>query len=50
MFNAIQFKYYIEKENSIIGTLYALGVTKKQLLKYYLTVPVTVTFLAGLAK
>ena len=39
----------IEKENSIIGTLYALGVTKKQLLKYYLTVPVTVTFLAGLA-
>lgn len=33
----------IEKENSIIGTLYALGVTKKQLLKYYLTVPVTVT-------
>ena len=29
----------IEKENSIIGTLYALGVIKKQLLKYYLTVP-----------
>ena len=39
----------IEKENSIIGTLYALGVIKKQLLKYYLTVPVIVTFLAGLA-
>ncbi|WP_410076304.1 ABC transporter permease, partial [Anaerostipes sp.] len=38
----------IEKESSIIGTLYALGVTKKQLLKYYLTVPVIVTFFAGL--
>lgn len=38
-----------DNENSIIGTLYALGVIKKQLLKYYLTVPVIVTFLAGLA-
>lgn len=34
----------IEKENSIIGTLYALGVIKKQLLKYYLTVPVIVNY------
>ena len=38
----------IEKESSMIGTLYALGVSKKQLLRYYLTLPVFVTFTAGL--
>ena len=38
----------IEKESSIIGTLYALGVNKKQLLKCYLRIPVFVTFIAGL--
>lgn len=38
----------IEKESSIIGTLYALGVNKKQLLKCYLRIPVLVTFIAGL--
>lgn len=38
----------IEKESSMIGTLYALGVSKKQLLKYYLMLPVFVTFVAGL--
>ncbi len=38
----------IEKEGSIIGTLYSMGVTKKDLMKHYMTLPVVVTFLAGL--
>ena len=38
----------IESESSIIGTLYSMGVTKKDLLTHYITLPVVVTFLAGL--
>lgn len=37
----------IEKESSIIGTLYALGVKKKELIIHYLTLPVFVTFVFG---
>lgn len=38
----------IESEGSIIGTLYSMGVTKNDLLMHYITLPVVVTFLAGL--
>ena len=38
----------IEKESSVIGALYALGVTRKDLIFHYLSLPVMVTFLSGL--
>lgn len=38
----------IESESSIIGTLYSMGVTKNDLLMHYITLPVVVTFIAGL--
>ena len=38
----------IESESSIIGTLYSMGVTKNDLLVHYVTLPIVVTFLAGL--
>lgn len=39
----------IERESSIIGTLYAMGVRQKQLLFHYLLLPVLVTFFGGIA-
>ena len=39
----------IESESSIIGTLYSMGVTRNDLLTHYVTLPVVVTFIAGLA-
>lgn len=38
----------IEREISIIGTLYALGVKQKVLLKHYLILPTIITFFAGI--
>ncbi|MBR6223347.1 MAG: FtsX-like permease family protein [Lachnospiraceae bacterium] len=38
----------IESESSIIGTLYSMGVTRNDLLTHYITLPVVVTFIAGL--
>lgn len=38
----------IERESGVIGTLYAMGVKKKELLRHYLTLPVSVSFLAGM--
>lgn len=38
----------IEKESSVIGSLYALGVTRRELMLHYLMLPVAVTFLGGL--
>lgn len=38
----------IERESSVIGALYALGVTRKDLLLHYLTLPVSVTFVVSL--
>lgn len=38
----------IEKETSVIGALYALGVQKKDLIFHYLCLPVVVAFVAGL--
>lgn len=37
----------IEKESSVIGALYALGVTRGQLLFHYLLNPMLIAFLAG---
>ena len=37
----------IESERSVIGTLYALGVRRKDLLIHYITLPVIVSFAAG---
>ncbi len=39
--------HHIEKEAGVIGTLYAMGVRKKELLQHYLTLPVLLTFMAG---
>lgn len=39
----------IQKESSVIGALYALGVTRKDLMLHYLMLPVLVTFLSGVA-
>ncbi len=38
----------IEKESGVIGTLYALGVKRKELLLHYLILPAAVTFIAGI--
>lgn len=38
----------IEKESSVIGALYALGVKRGDLMLHYLTLPVCVTTVAGL--
>lgn len=38
----------IEEESSIIGTLYALGVKRKELMAHYLMLPVLITFIAGI--
>lgn len=37
----------IEQESSIIGALYALGVTRRQLLVHYLAAPVLISWLGG---
>ena len=40
--------YEIEEENVIIGSLYALGVSKNNLVIHYLTLPVIITTLGGI--
>lgn len=37
----------IEKESSMIGTLYALGVKRSELICHYLMLPVFITFVSG---
>lgn len=37
----------IEKESGIIGTLYALGAKKNDILIHYLTLPLLITFVSG---
>lgn len=37
----------IEQESGVIGTLYALGVKRNELMRHYLTLPVVLTFVAG---
>ena len=38
----------IERESSVIGALYALGVKRRDLMMHYLTLPVIVTTVAGI--
>ncbi len=38
----------IEQEAGVIGTLYAMGVRKNELLRHYLTLPVWITLIAGI--
>lgn len=38
----------IDRETTVIGSLYALGVKRKQLVRHYLILPVIVTFLGGI--
>ncbi len=38
----------IEKESQVIGTLYALGVKRRELLTHYLFLPVIITFVSGI--
>lgn len=38
----------IEQEAGIIGTLYAMGVRKNELLRHYLALPVLITLIAGI--
>ncbi|MCR4793012.1 MAG: ABC transporter permease [Lachnospiraceae bacterium] len=40
--------HQIQKESSVIGALYALGVKKKDLLRHYITLPTIVCFLGGI--
>ncbi len=39
----------IEEESEVIGALYALGVTGRDLMRHYTLLPVLVSFLAGIA-
>lgn len=39
----------IGREEAVIGTLYALGAKKKEILSHYMTLPALVTFFGGLA-
>lgn len=37
----------IERESGVIGTLYAMGVKRNELLRHYLMLPVIITFIGG---
>ncbi|MBR4554711.1 MAG: ABC transporter permease [Ruminococcus sp.] len=39
--------HQIEREQSVIGSLYALGVKKNDLLRHYITLPTLVAFIGG---
>lgn len=41
--------HQIQQESSVIGTLYALGAKKKDLLLHYITLPAILTFVGGVA-
>ncbi len=41
--------HQIERESSVIGSLYALGVKKKDLLRHYITLPTIIAFVGGAA-
>lgn len=38
----------IDRESSVIGALYALGVRKKELIMHYISLPVIITFIFGI--
>lgn len=39
--------HQIERESGVIGSLYALGVRKKELLRHYVTLPAVISFIGG---
>ncbi|MCD7811941.1 MAG: ABC transporter permease [Ruminococcus sp.] len=39
----------VDQESNVVGTLYAMGMTKGTLMKHYILLPVAVTFIGGLA-
>lgn len=39
----------IEEESTMIGTMYALGLSKSELIVHYMSLPLLITFLGGLA-
>lgn len=41
--------HQIQRESSVIGTMYALGAKKKDLLLHYITLPTVLTFIGGVA-
>ncbi|WP_294407580.1 FtsX-like permease family protein [uncultured Ruminococcus sp.] len=40
--------HQIQKESSVIGAMYALGVKKRDLLKHYITLPTVICFIGGI--
>lgn len=40
--------YQIQRESSVIGTLYALGAKKKDLIRHYIKLPTIICFIGGL--
>ena len=40
--------HQIQRESAVIGTLYALGARKKDLISHYITLPTLITFIGGL--
>lgn len=40
--------HQIQRESSVIGALYALGVKKKDLIVHYITLPTIITFIGGI--
>ena len=44
---AVFIMHSIDEDSSVIGTLYALGVTRRDLLLHYMILPVAITFLCG---
>ena len=41
--------HQVQQESSVVGTLYALGAKKKDLLLHYMTLPAILTFMGGAA-
>ncbi|MCM1022504.1 MAG: ABC transporter permease [Prevotella sp.] len=41
--------HQIQRESSVIGALYALGATKKNLISHYIFLPTLISFLGGIA-
>lgn len=41
--------HQIQKESSVIGALYALGVKKRDLIRHYITLPTLVAFIGGIS-
>ena len=40
--------HQIQSESSVIGSLYALGIKKRTLLRHYITIPTVISFIGGI--